>query len=766
MLQKITHIKNIGRFYDVWIEGTADSDPSFKKFNLIYADNGTGKSTLSTILKSLWKNDPQRLIEKRTIGAEDDSTINLKINNRDYIFKNRQWNQTPSDVEIEIFDEEFVAKNVFSPNGVELENRRELFNYIVLGEENVAKVEEVKQLNRFINDDLKHKIENAERELKDAAGINDIKILDGTTELDNETLESLENNVNHSRKIIGNAERISKEKKLDKIADFEPILYQETISMDLGSLSLAAEYKAHVQEHNAWIKDGMEIVQSGSNESCPFCFQNIRGNSAIATYKTLFSDEYVSLRRRVEEQTVSIERIYSDAAIRNVIGLVERNTERCAFWNNLDTEIPNSLTLDILLDEEVNAFKSSLKSLLTRKKENLLEAISPDASESQGLNQETVFKEAIIAYNAAIEDLNIKIQVVKDASQSVEELKAKNQKDRITLSCNKIGYRNEETAKTYKNLKLYRQQKKDAERKIKKFRDEIDQTSLVILEEYEKSINRELKSFGVEFSIEGVKRKSDSSRKETIHFDIRLKEKAFDPNGSGNSPYKLSNTLSTGDRSTLAFAFFIAKYRKKDISNQIFVFDDPITSLDFFRKIRTKQTILQFTKNAAQVIVLTHSIEFAKLFKHTKDGRFVRVEKNGLVSGLSYTPYNKFCDMCIEKHSYDYNLIQQYIANPAGLNRLDVMRSIRPYVETMIRHHRPDFGSLSLGKIIEKLRQEGNTCEEYIEQLEFINDTITPESSHGSEDIDSDEYENVTNEELRIVCENAIQISASPPPPK
>lgn len=299
--------------------------------------------------------------------------------------------------------------------------------------------------------------------------------------------------------------------------------------------------------------------------------------------------------------------------------------------------------------------------------------------------------------------------------------------------------------------------------KIKTLREEIDQASLKILDDYEKGINRELENFGVEFSIKGVKRKSDSTRTESVHFNICLKGESFNPNGSSSSPYKLSNTLSTGDRSTLAFAFFIAKYREKDISNQILVFDDPITSLDFFRKTQTKNTILRFAKNAAQVIVLTHSMEFARLFKHEKNGRFVQIKKNNLVSGLSYTSYNKFSDMSIEKHSHNQNLIQQYIDDPSSVNRLDVMKSVRPYIETTIKQYRPDFGSLSLGQIIVRLREEGNICEHYIEDLKNINDIITPESSHGSAEVNSNDYENITDDELMSVCKKAIQISAPPP---
>lgn len=762
MLEKIEYVKNIGRFYDVSIKGTADSDPGFKKFNLIYADNGTGKSTFSTILKSLWKNDPQRLIEKRTIGCADESNISIQVGGKTHIFQNGKWNQIP-EIAIEIFDEEFVAKNVFSPNGVELENRRELFNYIVLGEENVAKVAEVKKLNDLINGDLKTKIDDAETKLKKAAIIQDIKILDSKPELDDNTLKTMRSSVEENNKIITHAERITKEKKLENITDFENISFAEVISADLSSLSLAADYKTHVQIHNEWIKDGMEILKSEAKESCPFCFQAVKNNSAIATYKTLFSEEYETLRKKVGDQILSTDRIYSEAAVKNVIDLINRNSERCAFWHKLDKKIPESLALDISLEEVVGIFKKTLKNLLERKKDNLLEAISSNENEREGLSNENKFREAIAKYNLLITEFNTFIQVVKDASRDIEELKLKNENNHTTVVCNDVGYRDEKTSKIYKTLKEYRKQKKDAETQIKVLREEIDQASLKVLEDYEQSINRELENFGVEFSIKGIKRRSDSSRTESVHFNICLKGESFNPNGSSDNPYKLSNTLSTGDKSTLAFAFFIAKYREKDISNQIFVFDDPITSLDFFRKIQTKNTIIRFSKNAAQVIVLTHSMEFAKLFNDVKKERFIQIIKNNLSSGLSYIPYNKFSDMSIEKHSHNYNNIQKYIADPASVNRLEVMKSVRPYAETTISQCLPDFASLSLGKMIERLKNQKNICEYYIEDLEIINGIIVLESSHGSSTIDANDYENITDDELMTVCKKVIQISAPPP---
>ena len=156
-------------------------------------------------------------------------------------------------------------------------------------------------------------------------------------------------------------------------------------------------------------------------------------------------------------------------------------------------------------------------------------------------------------------------------------------------------------------------------------------------------------------------------------------------------------------------------------------------------------------------------MEFARLFKHVKRGRFVQIKKNNLLSGVSYVPYNKFADMSIEKHSYNYNLIQQFIADPASVIRLDVMKSVRPYTETTIRQYRPDFISLSLGQMISRLKNQGNICENYIEDLEIIDDIIVPESSHGSANIDADDYEHITDDELMTVCKKSSKISAPPP---
>ena len=87
--------------------------------------------------------------------------------------------------------------------------------------------------------------------------------------------------------------------------------------------------------------------------------------------------------------------------------------------------------------------------------------------------------------------------------------------------------------------------------------------------------------------------------------------------GDENTPISkpsFRNTLSAGDRSTLALAFFLAKLElDPELKNKVVVFDDPLTSQDLSRRTWTQQRICRIAKRAKQVIVLSHEPNFLKL---------------------------------------------------------------------------------------------------------------------------------------------------------
>src|SRR5260370_31817817 len=71
------------------------------------------------------------------------------------------------------------------------------------------------------------------------------------------------------------------------------------------------------------------------------------------------------------------------------------------------------------------------------------------------------------------------------------------------------------------------------------------------------------------------------------------------------------NTLSEGDKSTLAFAFFIAALEKTpELDKQIVVFDDPLSSLDETRREATARLLLALSPTVNQLLVCTHKKDF------------------------------------------------------------------------------------------------------------------------------------------------------------
>ena len=73
------------------------------------------------------------------------------------------------------------------------------------------------------------------------------------------------------------------------------------------------------------------------------------------------------------------------------------------------------------------------------------------------------------------------------------------------------------------------------------------------------------------------------------------------------------NTLSSGDRSTLALAFFLAQLEHDPAkASKIVVFDDPFNSQDSFRKDHTVRKVRDCGETCAQVIVFSHDLHFLK----------------------------------------------------------------------------------------------------------------------------------------------------------
>ena len=106
MISKILKIKSVGRFRSFASQSEA---LTFDKTTVIFGYNTYGKSTLTTIFRSLKENNPNYIQGRKSFGRTDNQEIEILYeNNRRSIFSSQWENKN-----IEIFDNDFISRNVF-----------------------------------------------------------------------------------------------------------------------------------------------------------------------------------------------------------------------------------------------------------------------------------------------------------------------------------------------------------------------------------------------------------------------------------------------------------------------------------------------------------------------------------------------------------------------------------------------------------------------------------------------------------------------------
>lgn len=758
MLSKIRHIKNVGRFYELMPKGTGAANSNFEKFNLIYADNGTGKTTLGAIIKSLANNDPSEVIKRKTIPGESDCEISINIDNKDCNFLNGKWNRLP-DSKFVIFDEEFIDKNIFSTSGVDTAHKRQLFNYVVLGEDNVDKTLRLKELLENKVPNINKEIASIESQLQQAGYINDIKSLLSLSIIPKEDFTKLEATVASQEKQVANSDSIKTHQSLRKIVELTIPDYIEYLQTTIDEITSIESFKAYIKKHQKWVEEGLSI--QGDSNSCPYCLQDLTGIEVVGAYKQFFSDACQKLLKQLDNMVNQVNSLLSDDKILLVEQQLQTNKDYLQFWKTIDDSMPDVVDFIIGYSDKAKVLRETLISIISRKISNIFQSVSITKDEASNLEIANQLHKFIDNYNLTIESLNSKIKSIKDQQDSLDDLKYKLHENKTQLISQNIIYYDEKLAQIFKRYSDILKDKTQLEGEIKALRSEINDSSTQLIDKYQKSINKYLKSFGVDYSINKVEQKTDTARKDSLVFKIELKGMVFDPNGSNRVPYSLTNTLSSGDRSTLAFALFMAKLEHTELQETILVFDDPITSLDFFRKQQTSKKIIAICDKAKQIFVLTHSMEFTKLFNHIPvKSKFFKLIKADSQFGVSFTPYNKLSDMCISKYHDEHQAIQTYLSDPNAVDRIEVLRAIRSYVETKLCVYFPELAQLhpsTLGKFIAHLRTY-QIDSSYLDDLEIINDSIVVEN-HG-DDPRTDDYANLTDTELRNLCKMATELSA------
>jgi wobble nucleotide-excising tRNase len=686
LIERIQLLRNVGQF-----DSVNANQLTLAKLTLIYAENGRGKTTLASILRSAGNGDAAIIAERRRLTTQNLPQIVIADNAGAVTFQNGAWSRAIPD--IFVFDDMFVAENVCS--GVELETEhRQNLHELILGARGVA-------LNTAVQDH----VATVEEHNKRLRGLTEAIPAASRGRLSVDAFCALAPRSNIADAIQEVERSLAAARSADAVrsrATFRPLQLPafdvEAISTlllrDLPGLETSAATR--VQDHltrlgeggETWVADGMPRIEGASldtsPDACPFCAQDLAGSQLITHYQAYFSEAYAELKSAIVKQGQSVSAIHGEdvpAAFERDVRVAAQTRE---FWAAFAT-VP-----DISIDtaEIARAWKAARDGVITALRAKhaapLEQAVLP-AVVCEAVDAFHRHRETVAQASAALQDANGTLELIKEqaASANVASLEA----DLGKLQAIKARHTPEVAAACQAYL-----DEKAAKGATEQLRDQaraaLDQYRTTIFPTYETAINVYLRKFGAGFrlgNVESVNNRGGSS----CTYNVLINDVPVSVTAASGPSFR--NTLSAGDRNTLALAFFFASLEHDaNLSRKIVVIDDPMTSLDEHRNRNTLHEMRQLLGRVDQMIVLSHSKPFlCPLWQDATPTmrtaiRIDRVRTGQNQDASTMTAWNVHHD-CVSDHDHRHELVRTYLQSADPAQERSVATALRPILEAFMR---------------------------------------------------------------------------------
>lgn len=757
MVDKFISVKNIGRFRSY----SAKGDVSFRKLTLVYGENGTGKSTLAAILRSLKDADPVHVLERETVDGVGKPEVQLLVSSNKIAFQGGEWNKEHP--HLEVFDASFIDQNVFSGHSVELGHRRNLYKFAV-GKEGVEYAKEVikideenRELNRTINR-LKSQI------LKHASAGVDVDEFVSLPKI--EALDELLSERKNELETVKREEKVARKNQFSKVSLPEiplgPVRKVLENCIEDVSKNVEEKVRSHIDEKlgsngEGWISQGLGYME---DEECPFCGGDLSGNGLVRLYREYFNEAYRRQKRDTQQIRDRVAELLSDRERGSLSEIVGRNTELQDFWDKFidDCSLPE-FDMEEIREAWYN-YRLELLRMLDRKVANVLEPI-PVRNTLKNAHQAYEEQSAKLeGYNREVDRLNTLINDRKERAKAAS--RADLAREVARLENIKSRYTEEAKNLCEEYLSAKKRKEKLAEKKSQA-KEELDTYTVNLFSQYQQSINQHLEAFGARFKVVDTRRQYTGG-KPSSKYKIEINGRTIDPFSTNQSVEPSFGTcLSEGDKSSLAFALFLSRLEQDtNLNEKTVVFDDPITSLGKQRKNRTQHEILRIVGRAKQVIVLSHDPFFLRLMRDNyKKGdiqllRIVRRGKTNIIEGWDIERDTQ------GEYFNNYHDLANYLKEGPRGDLRHIARCIRPLLEGNLRLRFPERfrADMWLGEFISEIRKAEEedslaTMQEHLSELEAINNY----SKRYHHDQNPNAHaEHISDAELRSYVEKTLEL--------
>ncbi|HEY2384029.1 MAG TPA: AAA family ATPase, partial [Terriglobia bacterium] len=703
----------------------AIGDVTFRRYTLIFGENARGKTTLCDILRSLFTNTPAIVIGRATLGSPNPPEIQLLTTGGPVGFRNGAW--TAAYPDIAVFDGSYVRENVFAGDAVDTEHRRNLYR-VIIGAQGVALAARL--------DDLDNQIRVKAGEIRDNRAQMQRHIPQGMTAQD---FIALAEDPQIDAKITAKEQELQAARQAAQLQQKPgltaltqpvfPAAFAELLAKTFANVARDAERRVteHIERHRmqgrgeTWISEGLQYV---ADETCPFCDQPIDALRLIHDYRSFFSHEYHALREEVGGLKRQVEATIGERAAAALEQTVLQNANSAESWQQYCELTPPSLPQGESIRDVMGTLRESAQALLDVKIGTPLDAVPPDERFTQALGAFEGLRTSFGEYNTSVATANTVITARKRQAQAANVRDVESTLAR--LKAQKVRHTPEVQALCDADAQLH-EEKVALEARKTTTRGELDAYTHQVIARYGQQINWYLERINASFRITTPTHTYRGGPPSTS-YQIVINQNAVDL-GDPQTPLdrpSFKNTLSGGDRTTLALAFFFAQLEQDPSrANKVVAFDDPFGSMDGFRRNHTVNQIYRCGQNCAQVIVLSHDLNFLHLLWQRIDvgGRktltLARIgEENTAVAEWDI-------ERAVQaRYRVDIDTLQRFFADSEG-DRRDVIQKIRPVLEAYCRNIYPtQFGEHEMmGGIVATIRNGGaaHPLSSIVDDLEELN---------------------------------------------
>lgn len=595
MLQRFSEIHEEGLFFGYkWPNDLED----FSKLNLIYGWNGTGKTTLSRLLKQLCDQATAKSIKIR-VKVDDENMDSLKFERFPYVIK--VFNRDYISETISVMSDDAVDPIYFiGREAVQIQNeiKQNSDKLSVLQSEldkrRIKKGLAEKALEEFCSSkakEIKDKLASSGAGIKKYQNYSKtnykrdvMKVLNNNSQ--NNDYEHL--NIHDLDRLLGQIREPAR-REIDLIEydfpNFESI--GNDINDILGTEVIRDTIKELLEnfELEEWASQGLKIFKANSSDLCPWCLQK-PSEDRVKNLEKHFNDAFYKLIESINSSEQELKSIMNSIPRLKAQYSIDLYPELINDYREAETNLNEALT-------RTTDWCNSTLSELHEKRNNMATGIEITTDIPEINNN------FLIQINAVINKHNMKCRnFINEIGKIGEQFVL----GTVWLSIERYNELSNTLKKCEAEVKSIESQKNEIEKKVTELNSKARDSVEAIRE-----LNKEISDyFG--------------------HSEIQFKAR-----GSGYTLLRMGNQvrqLSDGEISTIALLYFLKSTADERITSTqtIIVIDDPVSSLDSNNLYRATMSILKRIKGFHQIFLFTHNFV---LFRETlKVARQENIETN------------------------------------------------------------------------------------------------------------------------------------------